>query len=279
MLAKPQQTEQFRAEKERYRSSRTVAVLFQPKSGVHPFGWKRRARQQFSAGKTRFSGCKRTEGRQFYLNRASTRSVGSPGPKTSVQRRQSVSSQQQNSSRAVSNQIWYAPVWLEAVAFESREVRGSNTSHLTRPTEIQNSLKLAKPAANRAVPCRKSEISQQQNGGGTLSTQNGHAPVRIEAQSQTVVQCRQNEILQMQKNSSRAVLTQIGHEPGRVEAQGHRAVQCRQNESLQPQNSSGAISTRIGHAPVRLEAQGQKQQFSAGKTRFRSSKRTVAGQV
>ena len=64
-LAKPQQIEQFRAEKERYRSSRTVAGLFQRKSRVHPFGWKRRARQQFSAGKTRFFRCKRTEGRQF----------------------------------------------------------------------------------------------------------------------------------------------------------------------------------------------------------------------
>ena len=58
---------------------------------------------------------------------------------------------------------------------ESREVRVSDTSHLTRPTEIQNSLALAKPAADRAVPCRKSEISQQQNGGGAVSTQTGHA--------------------------------------------------------------------------------------------------------
>ena len=41
---------------------------------------------------------------------------------------------------------------------ESREVRVSDTSHLTRPTEIQNSLALAKSAADRAVPCRKSEI-------------------------------------------------------------------------------------------------------------------------
>ena len=41
---------------------------------------------------------------------------------------------------------------------ESREVRVSDTSHLTRPAEIQNSLALAKSAADRAVPCRKGEI-------------------------------------------------------------------------------------------------------------------------
>ena len=41
---------------------------------------------------------------------------------------------------------------------ESRKVRVSDTSHLTRPAEIQNSLALAKSAADRAVPCRKGEI-------------------------------------------------------------------------------------------------------------------------
>ena len=77
---------------------------------------------------------------------------------------------------------------------ESREVRVSDTSHLTRPTEIQNSLAVAKPTADRAVPCRKSGISQQHNSGGAVSTQIGHAPVRLEAQGQTAVQCWQNEI-------------------------------------------------------------------------------------
>ena len=133
------------------------------------------------------------------------------------------------------------PFRLKVATAESREVRVSDTSHLTRPTEIQNSLALAKPAAARAVPCRESEISQHQNGGGVVSTQIGHAPVRLEAQGQTAVKCRQNEILQQQKSNSRTVLTQIGHEPGR------------------------------------LEAQGQKEQFSAGKTR-RCSSRTVAGE-
>ena len=139
-------------------------------------------------------------------------------------------------------------------------------SHLTRPTEMHNSLALAKPAADRAVSCRESEISQQQDGGGVVSTQIGHAPARLDAQGQTAVKCRQNEISQQQKNSSRAILTQIGHEPGRLEAQGQTAVQCRQNENLQQQNSqrrqsdssqqqnsSRAVSNQIGHAPVRLE--------------------------
>ena len=78
---------------------------------------------------------------------------------------------------------------------------------------------VSNPAVDRAVPCREIEISQQQNGGGVVSTQIWHTPVRLEAQSQTAIQCRQNEILQQHKNSSRAILTQIGHEPGRLEAQ------------------------------------------------------------
>ena len=41
---------------------------------------------------------------------------------------------------------------------ESREVRVSDTSHLTRPVEIQNSLASVKSAADRAIPCRKGEI-------------------------------------------------------------------------------------------------------------------------
>ena len=153
----------------------------------------------------------------------------------------------------------------------------SDTSHLTQLTEIQNSLALAKPAEDRAVPWRERVISQQQNGGGVFLTQIGHAPVRLEAQGLTAVQCRQNEILQQQKNRSRAVLTQIVHEPDRLEAQGQIAVQCRQNQNLQQRNCSGGVSTRIGHAPVRLEVQDQKQELSAGRAIIRSS-RTVAKQ-
>ena len=57
----------------------------------------------------------------------------------------------------------------------------SDTLHLTRPTEIQISLALAKPAADQAVPCRESEISQQQKGGGVVSTQIGNASIRVES--------------------------------------------------------------------------------------------------
>ena len=159
------------------------------------------------------------------------------------QRRQSDSSQQQIRSRAGSKQIGHTPVRFEVATTESREVTVSDTSHLTRPREIQTSLGLAKPAADRLVPCCKSEISQQPNGGGVVSTHTGHAPVRVEAQGQTAVQCRQNEILQQQTNSSGAVLTQIGHEPGRLEAQGQTAVQRTRNENLQEQNCSGGVST------------------------------------
>ena len=147
-----------------------------------------------------------------------------------------------------------------------------NTTH--RDTEQPS---VSNPAADRLVPCSKSEISQQQNGGGVVSTQIGHAPVRVEAQGQTAVQCSQNVIFQKQKNSSSAVLTQIGHEPDRLDAQGQTADQCRQNENLQQQNCSGEGSTRIGYAPVRVEAHSQKQELSTGRAILRSS-RTGAGQ-
>ena len=94
---KPRARQQFSASKTRICSSRTVARQFQLKSGMPPIGWKPRAKKQ-----------------QF-------------------QRRQSDSSQQQNSSRAVSNQIGHAPVQLEAATTESREVKVShvtfNTTH------------------------------------------------------------------------------------------------------------------------------------------------------
>ena len=169
---------------------------------MSPVGWNS-ARQQFSTDKTRICSSRTVSAGRAIL-RSSRTVVGQCQIRSGMH-----------------------PFRLEVATTESREVRVSNTSHLTRPTEIQNSLALAKPSADRAVPCRESEISQQQNGGGVVSTQIGNAPVRVEAQGQTLVQCRQNEISQQQKNSSRAVLTQIGHEPGRFEAQGQTAVQCR----------------------------------------------------
>ena len=128
---------------------------------------------------------------------------------TAVQCRQNENLQQQNSSGEVSTRIGHAPVRLEAqdqkqqlsagrailrssrtvtglyqirsdmhafrldvVTTEFREVTVLDTSHLTRPTEIQNSLGLATPAADRAVPCREREILQQQNGGGVVFNKN-----------------------------------------------------------------------------------------------------------
>ena len=149
---------------------------------------------------------------------------------TAVQRRQNDSSQQQNSSRAVSNQIGHAPVRGGATTTESREVRLSDTSHLIRPTEIQNSLGLTNPAANQAVPSKKKGISQQRNDGGAVSTQIGHTPVRLEARGQTAVQRRQSDSSQ-QQNSSRAVSNQNGHAPVRGEATAAESRQVRVSDT------------------------------------------------
>ena len=153
----------------------------------------------------------------------------------------------------------------------------SNTLHLTRPTEIQISLTLAKPAADRAVPCRKSDISQQQNGGGAVSTQIGHAPGRLEAHGRTAVQCRQNEISQQQKNSSRTVLTQIGHEHSRLGAQGQTAVQCGKTRICRSRTVTGQFQLNSGMHPFGWKPTARRQ-FSAGRA-IRRSSRTVAGQL
>ena len=117
-------------------------------------------------------------------------------------------------SRSSFNSHMPYDVLPQNATIDSREVRVSDNSRLTRPTEIQNSLALANPAADRAVPCRKSEISHQQNGGGVVSTQIGPEPVRLEAKGQTAVQCRKTRIC-----SSRTV-TRIGYAPVRLEAHG-----------------------------------------------------------
>ena len=225
---------------------------------MSPVGWKLRAKQQFSKDKTRIC-----SSRTVSAGRAILRS-----------------------SRTVAGQCQIRsgmhPFRLEVATTESREVRVSDTSHLTRPTEIQNSLALAKPTADRAVPCRESEISQQQNGGGVVSTQIGNAPVRLEAQGQTAVQCRKTEISQQQKNSSRIILTRTGHEPGRLEAQGQTAVQCRQNENLQQQNYSGAVSTQVVHAPVSVGRPGPNtavQRRQSDSSQQKNSSRAVSNQI
>ena len=167
---KPRARQQFNASKTRICSRRIVAVQFQLKSSMSPFGWKPRAENSsFSAGRA--------------ILRSSRTVVG------------------QCQIRSGMHPFGWKPLQ------PSLERSECHTSHLTRFTEIPNSLALAKPTADRAVSCRKSETSQQQNGGGAVSTQIGHTHVRLEAQGQTAVQCRQNEILQQQKNSSRAILT------------------------------------------------------------------------
>ena len=187
---------------------------------MSPVGWKPRAREQFSAGKMRICNSGTVAGQ------CQIRSGMHPFGWKSLQ----------------------------------PSLRDQSVRHVTYNTTHRGTVQhsVSNPAVDRLVPCSKSEISQQQHGGGVVSTQLGHAPVRAEAQDQTVIQCRQNDTLQQQKNRSRAALTEIVHEPGRSEAQGQTAVQCRQNENLQQQNSSGGVSTQVGHAPVRLEAQDQK---------------------
>ena len=113
---------------------------------MSPVGWKLRARQQFSTDKTRIYSSRTVSASRAILR--SSRKVAGQGQIRSGMH----------------------PFRLEVATTDSREVRVSDTSHLTRPTEIQNSLALAKPAADRTVPCRESEISQQQNGGGVVST-------------------------------------------------------------------------------------------------------------
>ena len=152
----------------------------------------------------------------------------------------------------------------------------SDTSHFTRLTEIQNSLGLAKPAADRAVPCRKSDISQQQNGGGAVSIQIGHAPVRLEAQGHTAAQCTKNEISHQQKSSSRAVLTQIGHEPGRLKPGARQQFSAGKTRICSSRTVAGQFQLKSGMHPFGWKPRAR-QQFSAGRATLRSS-RAVAGQ-
>ena len=63
-------------------------------------------------------------------------------------------------------------------------------SHVTFNTTHRDSEQssVSKTSSRPSSSVQKSEISQQQqNGGGVVSTQIGHAPVRLEAQGQTAV--------------------------------------------------------------------------------------------
>ena len=218
--------QQFSAGKTRICSSRTVAGQFQLQSGMHPFGWKPRAKQQFSAGRAILC-----------------------------------------SSRTVAGQF----------QFKSG----------MRPFGW-------KPTARQQFQCRQSEILQQQkNSSRAVLTQIGHEPGRLEAQGQTAVQCRPNENLQSRTvagqfqlqsgmhpfgwnprvkqqfsagrdilRSSRTVtgLFQIrsGMHPFGWKPTARQQFQCRPSDSSQQQrNSNRTVLTQIGHEPGRLEAQGQ----------------------
>ena len=98
-----------------------MARQFQLKSGMPPFGWKPRAKN------------------------------------SSFQRRQSDSSRQQNSSRAVSNQIGHAPVRLEAATIESREVR---VSHVTFNTTHRDS---KQPSVSKTSSRSSSSVQKKRN--------------------------------------------------------------------------------------------------------------------
>ena len=147
---------------------------FNPNRACIRFGWKPRARQQFSAGKNEISQQQKNSSRVFLTQIGHEPGRLEAQGQTAVQCKQNENLQLQNSSGAVSTQIGYAPVRLEA--------RGQT-----------------------AVQCRQNEISQQQkNSSRAVLTKIGHEPGRLEARGQTAVQCRQNENLQ-QQNSSGAV--------------------------------------------------------------------------
>ena len=81
-VGKPGARQQFSAGKTRICSTRTVAGQFQLKSGMHPFGCKPRAKQQFSAdsGSSQQKNSSRAVSKS---DQACNRSVGSPGPDSS----------------------------------------------------------------------------------------------------------------------------------------------------------------------------------------------------
>ena len=116
---------------------------------MSPVGRKPRARQQFSAGKTRICSSRTVAG-QFQLKLDMQPFGLKPKAKTVVQCRKSDSSPQQSSSRAVSNQIGHAPVRLEAQGQTAVQCRPSdssqqqnnssqNTAFQTEPCEIGES--------------------------------------------------------------------------------------------------------------------------------------------
>ena len=83
--------------------------------------------------------------------------LGSVSPALSHSEKERLNRNCSTDSRSwFSSQMPY-DIFPQNTTIESTEARVSDTSHLTRPAEIQNSLALAKSAADRAVPCRKGD--------------------------------------------------------------------------------------------------------------------------
>ena len=115
---------------------------------MSPVGWKRRARQQFSAGKTRICSC-RTVG-QFQLKPGMHPFVWKPRAK-----------QQSSASRAILR--------------SSRTVAGQFQVRGHEPGRLE-------AQGQTAVQCRQNQNLQLQNS-GIVSIQTGYAPVRLEARA------------------------------------------------------------------------------------------------
>ena len=135
---------------------------------MHPFVWKPRAKQQFSASRAILRSS-RTVAEQFQVRGHEPGRLEAQG-QTAVQCRQNQHLQLQNSG-TFSTQTGYAPVRLEA-------------------------------EGQTAVQCKQGDSSQQQNSSRAVSNQIGNAPARLEAQGQTTVQCRLSNSSQQQNNSS-----------------------------------------------------------------------------
>ena len=93
---------------------------------MHPFVWKPRAKQQSSASRVILRSSRTVAG-QFQVRGHEPGRLEAQG-QTAVQCKQGDSSQQQNSSRAVSNQIGNAPARLEAQGQTAIQCRVSDSS-------------------------------------------------------------------------------------------------------------------------------------------------------
>ena len=109
---------------------------------MHPFGWKRRARQQFSAGKMRFRSSKRTAAGQFVPQIGHESGRLEAQGQTTVQYRKNENLQQQNCSGGVSTQIGHATVRLETQGQKQQFSAGRATLRSSRTVAGQCQIRL-----------------------------------------------------------------------------------------------------------------------------------------